>query len=149
MSLNLTFLDASGNPIRTPYLIENTWVTIRVVSYETYTVVPGIYLSASTWGLAVDYPADYPPETDYQDLVGFGTRSDSGAAANGGLKLKLPQNDGSILETYITRTKGSTYSNRIAFKDILAGGYVEIQVMLEVPPIGEARRFFVNLNVEE
>lgn len=149
MSLNITFTDSSGSSIRTPFLIENTWVVVKITSYESSNIEsPGFYISSSTWGLAVDYPADYPPETDYQDLLKYGTLSDLGVNPQGGLKVRLPQNDASILETYVTQSNGSKYSNKISIKDIAPGETIEIEIKLEIPPIGEARRFFVNINIE-
>lgn len=147
MSLNISFFDENGDKILTPKLVENSWTTIRITSYEISDVSPGLYISRSTWGMAVDYPADYPPSTDYEDLTTYGTLSEEGIEASGGLKVKIPFEEGD-LETYITRDAGSRYRNKISLGTLSFEESLDIQIKLEPLPIGEARRYFVNINIE-
>lgn len=149
MSLNLTFTDSAGDPITTPFLIEGTWVTLRVTSYEEALQENlGVFLTIGTLNESVDYPSSYPPETDYEDLLAYGQLTYAGVNVSGGLKYRITQNDLSVLEDYFTHDQGATYSNRIPMQDLEYGDTVELEFLLETPPSASARRFFIDLNVE-
>lgn len=107
-----------------------------------------MYIVASTSLGDVDNPADFPPHTDYQDLMTWGEASDLGLAAQGGLKLTLPQNAGADLTDYVTRGQGSKKANKLPFKDLLAGASETFILELETPPSVSSRRLFIDLKLE-
>lgn len=105
----------------------------------------GFYVSPATTLGDVDYPADFPPDTDYQDLLKWGSQTVAGVNPNGGLQVTLPQSDGSTATNYVSRSQGSTYSNRLRMKDLAAGEEASITFTLETPPATAARRLFISL----
>lgn len=107
----------------------------------------GMYIVPATNVGDVNNPADYPPHTDYQDLMTWGTASDLGLAVQGGLKLTLPQNDGTF-SGYVTRGSGGTYRAKIPFIDLAAGDSATFTLEFETPPAVPARRFFIDLKLE-
>jgi hypothetical protein len=104
----------------------------------------GMYICASSNIGDVDNPADYPPATDYQDLLTWGQKTFLGLEVTGGLKINIPQNDGNF-EGYITRSAGATRLNKIPFIDLEPNDSVTFTVLFETPPAISARRLFVNL----
>ena len=148
MSTNDLEFSVLGSTVYDPVTITGSYVTVSVTNYgDTDLTDLGFYISPATEVGDVDFPADYPPETDYEDLLTWGTRSTLGLAPSGGLYISLPQNTGSFVG-YITRTGGSKLTNKIAFKDIPAGGTVEFQIRFDTPPGQPARRFFVDIKLE-
>jgi len=134
------------DPLRT---ISGVTKTVRVTNRGSEDLSGlGIFLQPATSLGDIDYPADSPPETDYQDLLTWGSRTDAGVTGVGGLKLTVPQNDGSNLVRYVTRTQGSKIQNKITFKDLPAGDSAEFQILLETPPGVTARRLYINLVLE-
>jgi len=146
---DLTFaLVSTGKTIYEPQLIQTTALQIRVTNFGDADLSGlGFYITPATDVGDVDNPADFPPETDYQDLMTWGTKSDLGLAVQGGLKLQIPQNDGTF-NGYVTRVQGSTYRNKIPFIDIASGDSVTFSIEFETPPGEPARRFFVDLRLE-
>jgi hypothetical protein len=72
----------------------------------------------------------------------------AGLAAQGGLKLTLPQNSGSNIASHITREQGAKKSNKLTFKDLASGGSADFTVELETPPAVSARRLYIDLVLE-
>lgn len=142
---DLIFRTTSNNTtVYGPLLVSGTDVEIEVTNYGTEDLDGlGLYIRPSTSVGDVDNPANYPPETDYQDLLTWGSRTDAGLAASGGVVLGLASGT-----YYVTRTAGSTYQNRILVPELAAGATLVFNVKLETPPSYTARRFFVDLLVE-
>ena len=137
-----------GNTIYEPQSL-STAIDISITNFGTDDVTDiGIYIVSGTTLGDVDYPADYPPETDYQDLIKWGEETTQGVEANGGLILSLPQNDGSTLVSYVTRQAGSTAGNKFRLADIPAGSSITITVEPEAAPSVSARRLFIDLRIE-
>lgn len=128
-------------------LSDGTPVTFSVTNYgEEALTELGIFLTTTTTLGDVDHPADFPPQTDYQDLLEWGTATDLGLTEEGGLKVTLYDNLANT--TYFTRSKGSKLSDKIEFYDLPAGATREFTLTLETPPTVSARRLFVNIVVE-
>lgn len=141
-------LVSTGDTIYNPQLVGGTAVQIQVTNFGTEDLENlGLYIVAATNVGDVDNPADYPPETDYQDLLAWGTASDLGLAAQGGIVIDCPQNSGTF-NGYITRDAGSLRENRIDFIDMAAGDSAVFSVTFETPPAVPSRRFYVDLRLE-
>lgn len=148
MSVHDLVFSFENETIYDPLTLTSGSVIVSVTNYgdEDLTNL-GLYISpASTLG-EVDNPADYPPSTDYQDLITWGQRTVLGITAIGGIVITCPQNNG-IFSGYITRNQGSMYSNRIPFINLNAGDTVTFNIEFETPTGVAARRFFIDLKLE-
>ena len=105
----------------------------------------GMYIVTATKVGDVDNPADFPPETDYQDVMTWGQSVLAGLTVTGGMKLTLPQTTGPNVISYIAREQGSKRSNKLAFKDLVSGAVAEFTVHLETPAAVGARRMYIDL----
>lgn len=146
---DLIFVRVSdGQTIYDPQAVTGTPIQIQVSNLGDDNLSDlGMYVVAATNVGDVDNPADYPPETDYQDVLTWGTKSDLGLAVSGGIKLALPQNSGSF-SGYVTRSLGATHRTKIPFIDLAAGDTATFDVEFETPPGVPARRFFIDLVLE-
>ncbi len=106
-----------------------------------------IYIKPTTGLGELDYPPDYPPDTDYQDVLTWGEESHEGVTLSGGIFVTVAQNTGTFSD-YITRTAGSTLANKIAIQDIAAGQTLEVILDLEAPPGEPARRLYIDMVIE-
>ncbi len=148
MSTNDLVFSVSGTTVYDPVTITGSFLVISVTNYGDSDLEDiGIYISPATEVGDVDFPADYPPETDYEDLLTLGTRTDLALEASGGLYLSLPTNTGTFTG-YVTRTSGAQLKNKIAFKNMIAGETAEFSIRFETPPGEPARRFFVDIKLE-
>lgn len=140
---------ATNETIYDPLILDSSLTqVIRVTNFgEEDLEELGLFIRPATTVGDVDFPADFPPETDYQDLLTWGTASHLGLSAGGGLKVSVPQNSGSE-ERYITRDKGHIKSRKIEFADIPSGTSKEFTVTLETPPAVSARRLYIDLVIE-
>jgi len=139
---------ASGETVYDPLQVGASYVNIQVTNYgEEDLSGLGLYLVATTNLGDVDNPADYPPHTDYQDILTWGQATALGLEATGGLKINAPQNIGTF-EGYVTRTQGALKGNKIPFADIPVGGTESFSVLMETPPGVSSRRFFIDLVLE-
>jgi hypothetical protein len=130
-------------------LTTSTPVEITVLNNGTETISNlGLYIQPATTIGDVDYPADYPPETDYQDLMTWGERTHLGIVGVGGLKMSLPQNTGPNVTSYVTRTQGSTAANKLMMRDLTAGASAVITLTVETPPATTARRLYVTVKAD-
>ena len=148
---DLTFIDITPNEtIYDPLAIQaSTPRLVRIYNYGVEDAVDlGVYIKPSSNTGAIDKPADFPPETDYQDVLTWGEAVRIGDEVSGGIKLGLPQNDLTTVETYISRLEGNQLANKIPMADIPAGSYKDITITLEPPPGGSTRRLYVDLVVE-
>jgi len=148
---DLTFINLSTSETIYNPLTLTTSVTqqVRITNYGTENLTNlGAYVETAYTVGDVDYPADYPPETDYQDLMTWGQAVKAGLAVAGGLKLTLPQNDLSSPVEYVTRDQGAKRENKLPLQDIASGTFVDITLELETPPAVLARRLYVTLVVE-
>jgi hypothetical protein len=122
--------------------------TITITNMGTESLVDlGLYIKPATGLGELDYPSDYPPDTDYQDLLTWGENSNQGVAISGGIYITVTQNSG-IFQGYVTRIAGSTLANKIAIKDLAAAEELEIVIDLETPPSGSPRRLYIDLVVD-
>lgn len=146
---DLTFtLVSTGKTLYDPATINGSPVQIQVTNYGDGDLEGlGIYIIPATNVGDVDNPADYPPHTDYQDLMTWGQKSKLGLAVQGGIKLTVPQNTGTFSD-YVTRDQGASYSTKIPFVNLAAGDTVTFTVEFETPPAVSARRFFIDLRLE-
>lgn len=100
-ALDLQFKDGLGNIIYDPETITGAFSTIQVTNLgDTDLVDLGLYITPATSVGDVDYPADKPPETDYQDLLDWGQAREDGAAAAGGILVKVPVNDSDFTQVW-------------------------------------------------
>ena len=121
----------------------------------------GIYLASASNVGDVDNPAHKTPGRDYQDLLTWGTTTVlDPSVTSGGVKISF---DEGTNYTYITRSAGSTYTNRIIIPErldsegntLLAGTLkdgetIQVEIDIEVPdsePTG-TRRLFINMVAE-
>ena len=139
---------SSGATIYDPEVLNGAPVQITVTNLgDTDLKNLGMYIVPATNVGDVDNPADYPPHTDYQDLMTWGGKTDLGLAVQGGLKLTLPQNAGTFVG-YVTRSAGGTYRTRIPFIDLASGDSATFTLEFETPPGEPSRRFFIDLKLE-
>jgi len=148
---DLTFeLTSTGETIYDPETITSVTplnFTVRNLGIEDLTDL-GIFVVPSTTVGDVDFPADFPPETDYQDLIRWGEESEEGVAVSGGLLLTVPQNTGPNLVNYVTRQAGSTLANKLPMKDLPANSSLDLVVAIETPPAVTARRVYISLRID-
>ncbi len=85
------------------------------------------------------------PESDYQELLLWGTEKDLAIETYGGMAVEVPANVGGPDTYIITRTVGAGVGTKIPFKDIAAGDSEEFTIFMEAPTGEPARRFFVDL----
>jgi hypothetical protein len=108
----------------------------------------GFYLHAATSIGDVDNPADYPRETDYQDLLTWGSQTKLGIEITGGLKISYTDRSGDPQVAYFSRDSGANRSTRILIEDIGVDAQAEFTLRLETPPGVVSRRFFITLVLE-
>jgi hypothetical protein len=146
---DLVFVRKSdGQTIYDPEVLTGSPVEITVTNFGDQDLTGlGFYIVPATNVGDVDNPADYPPHTDYQDLLTWGMQAHLGLQPSGGLKMTLPQNAGTFIG-YVTRLKGATYRLRIPFIDLAAGDSATFTIDFETPPGEPARRFYVDLKLE-
>lgn len=108
----------------------------------------GFYIRPSSNLGDVDHPADFGPETDYQDLLTWGSRTVAALDTQGGVKVVHPVNDGPNETHYCTRTAGSLVINKISIADIAAGASIDFTVEVEAATGAPSRRFFVDFCME-
>jgi hypothetical protein len=147
---DLTFeIVSTGETIYDPLTVTSGVVTqVRVTNFGDSLIDElGFYLVPATDVGDVDNPADFPPQTDYQDLLTWGSKRALGLAGSGGIKVTCPTNDGTF-SGYITRAQGALLSNKIPFIDLAAGDSQVFTIELETPSAVSARRFYVDLKLE-
>lgn len=138
----------TGATLYDPTTISSSLLTLQVTNYGDEDLIDlGVYIVPATDVGDVDFPADFPPETDYEDILTWGTRTDLGDEPQGGLYLEIPTNDGTFTG-YVTRSSGALLGNKIDFKDLAAGETVQFSVKFETPLGEPARRFFIDLKLE-
>lgn len=143
---NLVF-KISTTEVYGPILVDPT-ITLNVTNLGEDTIEDlGIYILPTTSLGEVDYLSDNPPNTDYEDLLTWGSETDAGDALQGGLYIEAPTNSGTF-SGYVTRTQGATILNKIDIQDIDAGASIDIDLTFETPTGSSARRFYVDIAVE-
>jgi hypothetical protein len=131
-------------------LVDSVPRQISITNYGESTVDNlGIYAIPSTILGGVDYPSDFPPETDFEDLMTWGSLTEAGVNAFGGLKLEVPQTGGGITTTYVSRTAGSSFDTKLTMQDIAPNEEVIITFTVETPPATPARRVHVGIAVDQ
>ena len=140
---------ATSTTIYDPQLIEpGTPIEIRVTNMGDEDLADlGFYLVSSTSLGDVDNPSLYSAETDYQDILTWGTATDLGEEVTGGLIVDCANNS-TTGSWYFTRSAGSLVSNKIEFIDLDAGDIQTFTLTLETPPGVTSRRFYVSLVLE-
>jgi hypothetical protein len=129
-------------------LTAGTPITITVTNFGTETLTDlGLFLVPANSVGDVDFPADYPPETDYQDLLEWGTSTALGITGVGGLQVTAPQNSGS-LTVYFRREQGASLNNKIPFQDLDPNQTATFTLTLQTPPSVPARRLYVDVSLE-
>ena len=138
----------SGSLIDEPQEVDSTTITITLINQGDDDLADiGLYISPANITGDIDFPADYPPETDYQDLLTWGTNTDAALVVSGGLLIEnLSQNMGTF-DGYITRTAGADIATKIEVIDLASGDSTDFDVTFETPPGEPARRFYVTLMV--
>jgi hypothetical protein len=145
MSYNLVFkYEGTGDRIFDPMTLEDASpITVRVENAgETDLTGLGVFFVPATNLGPVDYPSDFPPDTDYQDIISVGDE-----IAEEGLKVTIPQEAGTNTY-YINREQGSTLRNKLPVVDIPASSYIDIVIEYEDAVALGARRLFVDMRVE-
>jgi hypothetical protein len=141
VSSGLTIYDPETLNAGTP-----TSITVTNLGDDDLTGL-GLYIVPATNVGDVDNPADYPPATDYQDLLTWGQQVALGLQSVGGIKITCTQNSGSF-SGHVTRVQGATYATKIPFVNLVAGASSTFTVLFETPPGVAARRFFTDLKLE-
>ncbi len=147
---DLVFQTISAEPIYDPYQIEagvSVDILIKNMGTEALTDL-GIYVIPATTIGDVDNPSDFPPETDYQDLIRWGEQTVANIEPSGGLKFRVPQTDTSLLNTYLTRTVGVNPATKIPLTDLAANETATVRIQFETPSGVTARRMYVGIAVE-
>ena len=130
-------------------------IYINVVNFNLPTVTPVVFLQTSTDHGEVDYPGLQSPYSDYQDLLLWGSNTDSIS----GLYIKTP----SLAEpenfsidnrdkVYFSYSKGSKLGNGIELfnlKDISTPGVYSYKVGFTNNSLSETRRFYIGLQIED
>lgn len=150
MSIQDLVFRVNNSKVYDPLGVESGIVqTVSVTNYGTEALTNlGFFLVPATSVGDVDNPAEFPPETDYQDLLEWGTSVDVGLTVTGGLKISGPQNVGANLEQYFSRTHGTNRVNKIPCRDIGVNETISFTLTLETPPAVSSRRLFVNVVLE-
>lgn len=153
--LDLSFIDvATGSTIYDPLQViggsgSSGPRSVKVTNYGSDNLTNvGLYIMPTTISGDVDNPAEYPPHTDYQDLITWGTNTSQGITAVGGLKVTYTDSLGVSQIVHITNFAGSLYKNRLILGDLASGGSMTFIIELEVPVSVVSRRLFVALVVE-
>lgn len=129
-------------------VVVGTSKIIQISNMGTETLVDlGLYIKPATNLGELDYPSDYPPDTDYQDVLTWGEEAHQGIELSGGIFVTVAQNSGTFSD-YITRTVGNSLRNKIPIQDLPAGATVEAIIDLEIPPGGTPRRLYIDMAVE-
>jgi len=125
-------------------------ITIEVTNYgESDLTDLGFYVRVATSQGDADHPATFSPQTDFQDLLTWGTRTELALEVSGGMIVTLPQNSPDPDATnYITRTQGCSAATKLPFQDLAAGETASFTVELETPPSFVTRRMFVDIGIE-
>jgi hypothetical protein len=138
-----------GELVFPPLLAEVGPVTITATNYGTATLTDlGFYIRPATTAGDVDRPATNSPQTDYQDILTWGTRTVAGAAVSGGLIVTLPQDVGPDLTNYVTRNQGSSALNKLVLQDIDPGQTISFTIEFETPPAFSTRRIYIDIGIE-
>ena len=154
-SMDLQFENGlTGTIIYDPLILEGSAVlTVPVVAQVSVTNLGsddlsqvGLYIIPASNQGDVDNPANNPPETDYQDLLTWGTASAATPAVEGGLKISS-----AVLasDTYITRSAGASRRSRLRLGNIVSGDTIDLTITFEAPPAVPARRLFISFIVGE
>lgn len=144
---DLTFSTVAGSTVYDPVTINGAAVTLQVTNYgDTDLTDLGLYIVPASDIGDVDFPADFPPETDYEDLLTWGTQATLGIITQGGIYVDLPTNTGSSVG-YVTRSSGSLLGNKIPLKNLVVGETAQFTVRFDTPSGVAARRFFVDICV--
>jgi hypothetical protein len=122
-------------------------ISVTNVSSSDYADL-GFYIRAASSIGDVDNPANYPPATDFQDLITWGSDTTAGLQPSGGLIVSYTDSSGSPVSSYVTRSAGSLYSNKLSYGTLAAGSSFQLSLELEVPPAVVARRLFVDIVAE-
>jgi len=140
---------STNETIYDPLTVNGTPVSVRVTNLGIEDLTDlGLWIVPAVSVGDVDAPADKAPETDYQDLLTWGTSTDMGLSVSGGIEVSLPQTVGADVTSYITRTQGATKLNKLDFSDIAASASMVFTIKLETPPAVPARRLYVDLVIE-
>lgn len=148
-ALDLIFVTtADGETIYGPETIGGVLIQITVTNMGDADLTDlGIYVVPATNVGDVDNPADFPPATDYEDILTWGQQTALALTVSGGLVLTVPQNAGTVTE-YVTRTAGASYATKIPFIDLASGDSATFDVLFETPAGEPSRRFFIDLKLE-
>lgn len=144
----LTF-ESGGDIIADPLeVIVSVTGTITVTNYsdEIQTGL-GVYIVPSYTLGELDYPSDFPPETDYQDLLTWGQDTTDLVTVSGGIYLELTQ-EGGAFAGYVNREQGADFATKIPIKNLAPLESTDIDVTFELPPATASRRFYVDLVCE-
>lgn len=148
MSVHDLRIQVAGNTLYGPELVDSTPKVFTITNMGTEDLEDlGIWIVPATSVGDVDDPADYPPHSDYEDILQWGTDAELNTVP-GGLVMTIPQNVGPDLTVRVTRNFGSSRGNKIPVQDLNAGDSINIEIEFEVPALVPARRFFIDVKVE-
>lgn len=138
---------STAETIYDPALLTSTSsLSITITNYGIDTITDiGLYITPSTAIGDVDYPSDFPPETDYQDIIRWGEEVIAGVEAVGGFVFNIPQNDGTHQITRVSRNSGYSVATKLPMKDLAPNESAEISLSIETPPSVSARRLYVSV----
>tara|TARA_Y100001970_G_C14244889_1_gene867439 strand:+ start:341 stop:826 length:486 start_codon:yes stop_codon:yes gene_type:complete len=152
---NIRFVDETNKLVLDPLKIESEFdssgqAVVKIINGGDTTFSNlGIYVQPTSNLGPWDNPAEQPPQSDYQDLLTWGTRANATFGTpefkKGGIKLFIDAYEEDYV--YITRTSGSMFSNRIKIGSIPAGFTTILKLEFEVPEEVDARRLFISVVV--
>jgi len=147
---DLTFT-VTGSPVTDPLTVGGTTVSVVVTNNGDDTVSgAGIYIAPATFTGPFDAQPSSSPETDYVDLLTWGTASHaSGGGIVGGLKLVSYVDDSAVTQNnvYITNTTGYDVGTKLLVEDLAPAATTTIEVVVETPPSVTARNLYFDFRV--
>lgn len=144
--MNLVF--ETTDVIRSPLTVDDDFVEIFVTNMESTTASNlGLFIRPTTRIETIDYPSEYPPETDYQDLLEHGSLVEAGLDTVGGMVVRVPVGSGEE-EVRITRDAGASLATKIPMNDIAADETVSIFIKIEKPTSLPSRMYYVDVVIE-
>jgi hypothetical protein len=139
-----------GSTIVDPLTVADVDVIVTVTNLGATDLTGlGLYVVPSTVAGTVDLPASNPAETDYQDLLEWGSATDAAITLQGGLLVTCTQPGPSAFVGYVTRTQGATIANKILIEDLAAGASTTVTLQMQTPPGVTARRFYTNVVISD
>jgi hypothetical protein len=117
---------------------------VSLTNYDTEASTGvGMYITPTAWIDPLDYPSDNAPDTDYNDLLAWGSDTFDGTSTDGGLYIIIDS-----VEYLFRYGYGDKLSSKIPIPDIEPGDSIDVYLRFDTPTGATSRRFLVDFNVE-